>query len=148
MKQRYFMVIINNIEFENEVLTAPKIAYSLLDQGIWLFSSHTAKVKTLEAGDKIVIYAAGRGNRFFLGSFALKTKPEPSECGPAGLERLVKLFALRSEIKEISRWAEPKPMADLLENLSFIKDKRNYGLYLRQGLRVLSEEDYQVIVNE
>ncbi len=146
MKQRYFMVIINNLEIGDEVLTAPKIACSLLDQGIWLFSPHTGKVKTLQAGDKIVIYAAGRGNRFFLGSFALKTKPELSESHPAGLERLVKLFSLRSEIREVSRWAEPKPMADLLENLSFIKDKKNYGLYLRQGLRELSKEDYLAIV--
>lgn len=126
-------------------MEAPEIVKVLMETKLWLFSQGTAKVKWLRAGDKFVVYAAGKGNRCFLGRFTLKTAPKALASIPEGLESLARLFTLGCKIEEAVFWVEPKPIAGLLPNLSFIYDKKNYGLYLRQGVRELSKDDYNVI---
>ncbi len=141
------MVIINDLQVGDAVLSAQDIVATLLKHEKWLFSRGTAKVRYLKAGDRVVVYAAGKGNRCFVGNFTLKTMPiEEDNDHSTELKSLLRYFPLSCQIKEASLWAKSLPIKDILDDLSFIGDKKNYGLYLRQGMRELSEGDYAVIV--
>jgi len=54
---------------------------------------------------------------------------------------------LAVDLADVEAWKTPKPIKDLLPSLNFIKDKKNYGLSLRQGVRKISEKDYNTIVS-
>lgn len=144
-----YMVIINNLQVGDMLLSAQDIAATLIKHNIWLFSRGTAKVRYLKADDRVVVYAAGKGNRCFVGNFTLKTMPiEEDNDHSTELKSLLRYFPLSCQIKESSLWAKSLSIKDRLDDLSFIGDKQNYGLYLRQGMRELSEGDYAVIVGK
>ncbi len=145
MKRRYYMVIINNLQFGEKVTDAREIVRLLFENKIWLFSPFTPKVNSLRACDRLLVYAAGKGNRCFLGESTLVEPPKALHTVPKQLKNLATIYSLGSGITDEILWPDVKPIMDLLPKLSFVKDKKNYGLYLRQGLRELSEEDYIVI---
>lgn len=141
-----YMVIINNMQMGNVSLEAMDIVVTLFDAATWLFSPRTAKVQSLVPGDKFVVYMAGQQNKCFVGTFTLETAPTEFNSNPEGLENLLKYFSLSSKIKDVSLWPTPVPIRSILVDLTFIVDKKNYGLYLRQGIRQLSEADFDIIV--
>jgi hypothetical protein len=141
-----FMVIINELQFGEEVVGAREIVKLLFESKQWLFSPTTPRVKSLKKNDKFVVYAAGKGNRCFLGQFALSTAPETLQTVNPRLERLARLYSLSCNIEDDILWEKPKPIVDMLPRLLFIEDKKNYGLYLRHGLKEISQEDYQLIL--
>lgn len=58
------------------------------------------------------------------------------------------IFTLSSPIDKVEIFKRPIILDEELRNkLSFIGDKKNWGLYLRQGTRSLSEQDYQIIMD-
>lgn len=141
-----YMVIINDMQIGDTLLSARDIATTLFNHETWLFSRGTARVKYLKPGDRVLVYAAGKGNRCFMGNFTLKTTPSEEDTDhPKELKSLRKYFPLSCHIKDASLWTESLPIKDILDDLSFIGDKKNYGLYLRQGMRELSDRDYGVI---
>jgi len=44
------------------------------------------------------------------------------------------------------KWKEVE-IRPLIENLSFIKNKKNWGFYLISGFREISNEDFEIIKN-
>lgn len=142
----HFMVVINDLQLGEKIMGAREIVKLLFDNKQWLFSPATPKVKSLRRNDRLVVYAAGKGNRCFLGEFTLSTAPETLQTLNPKLENLARLYSLTCNMKDEILWEKPKPIVDMLPRLSFIEDKRNYGLYLRQGLKEISQEDYQSIV--
>lgn len=144
-----YMVIINDFQIGDTVFSAKDIVATLFKHRQWLFSPRTAKISRLKPGDKVIVYAAGKGNRCFIGSFCLESVPDVEEAdGSLELIHLKKYFPLSCRIKNILIWSKPVAIKDVLDDLSFIGDKKNYGLYLRQGMRELSEQDYSVIVGK
>lgn len=143
----HYMVILNNLRVGDDVINAKDIANLLSKHNLWLFSPHTAKVRSLKAGDALLVYLAGKSNRVFVGTFKLNSKPAPlEEATPDELKPLAKYYSLAAPIEDVILWEKPKPIVELLPRLSFITDKKNYGLHLRQGLRQIPEEDFEVVV--
>jgi len=143
----YYIFFINNIELGERVWTAEEIMNFLLENNSWAFSFNAPNLKYLDEGDRVVIYLAGQGNRFFAADFIIaskpyKVKPEPNE--PDWLT----MFPIRINIRNIKFWAEQLPIGDILAQLDFIKDKKNYGLYFRQSTRVIEEKDFLKIIKK
>jgi len=140
---KHYIVIINDLEIRDEIFSAREIIEELFQKQTWLFSKRTPKLKTLAIGDQVVVYAAGKNNRCFMGTFTLSSLPALAENNSMPL---VRLYPLECKISKASLWKEPKPIKELLPQLSFIVDKKNYGLYLRQGLREIPQSDFEEIV--
>lgn len=145
----YYIFFINNIEHGKKVWTARDIMNFLLKNNIWAFSFGAPNLKYLAEGDRAVIYLAGKENRFFAADFTIACKPfevklelEPNE--PVWLA----MFPNRIDIRNIKLWTEQLPICDVIAQLDFIKDKKNYGLYFRQSIRVIEEKDFSVIVGD
>lgn len=95
----------------------------------------------------MLVYAAGKGNQCFVASFTVASKPEQWASPRAGLEDLMKYFPIGCDIKEAALWKAPVPMVDVVNELGFIGDKKNHGLYLRQGAKLLTRKDVDVILS-
>ena len=147
MGNNYYMVIVNNLRFGEEQLEASQIVEALFAERTWLFAQSTPGVESLQSGDKVVICGTSNGKGYFLGSFTLKTSPQPRTHAASSniVNRLSQLFSLSCEITDEVLWENHKSIVDLLPNFSFLEDKEYYPLYLRQGLRQLSQSDYEQI---
>jgi len=57
------------------------------------------------------------------------------------------MFPFRVDIKEINLWSERVPIGEVIDKLDFIKDKKNYGLYLRLSNKIIDKIDFIKIVS-
>lgn len=141
----YYIFFINNIELERRVWTAEEIMNSLLDDSKWAFSIIAPNLKYMDKGDRVVVYLAGRGNRFFAANFIIDSKPY--EVKPDTNEQdWLAMFPIRIDIRDIKLWTEKLYISDVIAQLDFIKDKKNYGLYFRQSTKVIEEKDFLKII--
>lgn len=143
----YYIFFINNIELGEKVWTAEEIMKFLLENNLWAFSANAPNLKYLAEGEKVVIYLAGRGNRLFAADFTIASKPhevKPEPSDPDWLE----MFPVRVDITDVKLWAQKIPIGDIIAQIDFIKDKKNYGLYFRQSTRVVEEKDFLVILGD
>jgi predicted RNA-binding protein len=143
----YYIFIINNIELGESVWMAEKIMEFLLENNKWAFSSSAPHLKHLHKDDRVVVYLAGKGNRFFAADFTIASKPYEAKLDPNEQDWLA-IFPIRIEIKNIKLWAERLPIGDVIAQLDFINDKKNYGLYFRQSTKSIDEKDFSLIVGD
>lgn len=142
----YYIFFINNVEFGEKFYTATDIMSYLLENRIWALSFTAPNLKKMDEGDKVVVYLAGRENRFFTADFTIASKPyeaNPLSDDPEWLS----MFPIRINIRDIKLWTEKLPIGDVIGQLDFIKDKKNYGLYFRQSTRIIDAEDFAKIVH-
>ena len=143
----YYIFFINNIELGERVWNAEEIMNFLFENNLWVFSSNAPNLRYLAEGDRVVVYLAGKGNRFFAADFTITCKPyevKPEANEPEWLA----MFPIRIDIKNINLWAEKIPIGDIIAQIDFIKDKKNYGLYFRQSTRVVEEKDFSIILGD
>lgn len=102
----------------------------------------------MKAGDMVVLYVGGAEAKHFIGTAILANEPYPAASEDRALLRNLGIDFLNwaVDLKETRTWKSPKPIKQLLPKLSYVKDKKNYGLFLRQGVRTISERDYKTIV--
>lgn len=146
----YYLSIINDIQFGDKVIKVKKIVDLLFENKIWVYTSHAPHVKKLSKGDKFILYLAGDGRRYFYGSFDIETEydeiPSNKFLG-ARYNNILKIFKYYTSIKNIKVFNTPLKINEIKENLNFITDKKNYGLFLRQSVKMINEQDYNYILN-
>lgn len=105
-----------------------------LAKRLWPVFIRTANADKLTKGDRIVFYKAGTGNHVFAGVSSVESmvKQEP--------KRYVKL-------SNIDLWKKPVDITTIFEKLSFIKNKYAYGVYLVNGIKKITKEDFDAIVS-
>lgn len=140
----YYIIFINNIKFGEILCKAQEIMEYLLEKKIWAFSSNAANQKYLDKDDRAVVYLAGKGNRYFAADFTIASKSYEVKLDSNEQDWLA-MFPIRIEIDNINIWAERLPIEDVIAQLNFIKDKKNYGLYFRQATKVIDEKDFSLI---
>lgn len=141
------MFIVNNIDYVQPPLEVEEIVNILLEKKYWLFSKQTPKIKEIKVGDRVVVYIAGKGKRYFTASFTVSSKLKENKFN-VNNEReqtLFSLFDYAIRIDSISLWRDRVYMKTIKDSLSFITDKKNYGLFLRQSVRVIPEKDFKLI---
>jgi len=140
-----YIFFINNIKLGERVWNAKEIMNFLLENNLWAFSFKTPNLKYFDEGDRVVIYLAGKGNRVFAADFTIASKPyeeKPKLNEPDWLT----MFPIRIDIKSIKLWGEQLPIGDVLAQLDFIHDKKNYGVYFRQSTKFIEEKDFFLIL--
>ena len=98
--------------------------------------------------DKVIIYIAGKGNRYFYAHFEIldKVREHAVVYNSAKERDALSMFNLACSIRVIDIWQNRVYIEFVKENLNFISDKKNYGLFFRQSTKVISEDDYRLIV--
>ena len=130
----YYIFIVNNIELEYQTYSGKEITDTLLNKNHWLFSYSSPNIKKIKPKDKVIIYVAGKGNRYFYASFEIKDEIKEHNLTPSNhIEKLLfSMFPLAAQIDKLHFWGKPVYIKDIKEDLEFITDKKNYGLFFRQ----------------
>lgn len=147
----YWIFILNDLNCGNKVVLAQDIADYLLDNKVWQYTLMAPNISKINKGDWALIYLAGRGRRYFYSAFEIQEQPKPINA-VSTLEEIWeqdfnRIFKLGSSIDKLEIFNQPIILDKALRNkLSFIVDKKNWGLYFRLGIRSLSDQDYQIIM--
>lgn len=144
-----YIFVVNDIPLENETLKAETIVDILLKQKIWLLNRNTPNLRWMKSGDKVILYLAGKGRRYFYCTFELgesivqhnKSSKEAAES------YLYEFFELEIPIKNIEYFNPKVYISEIKETLDFIVDKKNYGLYFRQSTKIIDGNDFEKIIN-
>ena len=148
LETNYYIFITNNAGLETQV-SASHIVATLTTNGFWLTYGRAPYRKLYKRGDKVLFYVAGKGARYFAGNaeiagpLAEASDDEILLANDLGLDG----FNERIPLEAVHFWKEPVPIAPLIENLAFIKDKKNYGLHFRQAAARIGADDYHLILS-
>ncbi len=142
-----YLIVVNDIRHDHELLRSEAIIDFLLSREIWVFPSYAPHLKRLHPGDRLLVYLAAKVRGFiaeaYLASNAAHLEGELlsmiKELGLSWFDYFVHL-------QSIKMFPRVKSIAPLIPKLKFISDKKNYGLFLRQGVRRLDEHDARVIL--
>ncbi|OAT84768.1 hypothetical protein [Desulfotomaculum copahuensis] len=146
----YYIFTVNDIPVSDKVkMDAKVIADTLLAQKIWIFREGTPLLKRLESGDKALIYLCGRNRRCFVAEITFQDKVKPFS-GISELEGLAKKLGLvwmsfYIQLEATKVFGKPVNIKSLIPSLSFIIDKKNYGLNLRLPIISIPDKDYKLI---
>jgi hypothetical protein len=114
---------------------------------IWLFNKTTPNVKYISPGDRVIVYVAGRKNKFFSAKFIIDSHLTPNQLDhDTPLEAMLSYnFELQCSIKNLVMWKKPLSIYDVKSYLNFINDPKNWGLFFRQAIKIIDENDYNTI---
>ena len=116
--------------------TTPDVFQERITEKKWPIFKHTPNKMKLRKGDKIVFYKAGKDGRKFLGTASLG-----SEIIPDNMDFYVILY-------DVQIWKKPIEVPTILNELQFIVNKSNWGMYLQGGVSHLPDVDYKLIISK
>ncbi|MEM0349220.1 MAG: hypothetical protein QXE96_04095 [Candidatus Caldarchaeum sp.] len=145
----FWIFVVKDHVHGKEVIPASAIAAERVKHGFWLVSSRIAAMKELSDGGSAVFFSTGMEGRLFIGEGVFSQQPVPitdelrfhiKGYPSEKLTHFIKLDAARL-------WTNPVKLEDVLENLSFIKNKFRWYGYFRGSVRKIPEKDYQYLVS-
>lgn len=145
----HLIFIVNELILEGKAVAGLDIAKELIANGQWRYSYSTPNLRRVQPGDMVIVYLAGKGFRCFISRFIIDGQIIETEglnnspIGPA----LSQNFPLACPIRNAEIWEKPLPISTIKENLRFISDKKNWGLFFRQSIKLILENDYNLIIS-
>lgn len=125
-------------------LTAEQIVNECNQLRKWFMTNKTNSLKyKIKRNDKILIYKSGFNGKYLLGEFTILGEVEPNDMN---CNDFFKTYELQVKISEIKIFSTKLYLKKLVEDLSFIKNKKNYGGTLQKGYAKVPDEDYQLII--
>lgn len=146
----FYLLPINDISVSiSRTVTAEEITTKLFNEKIWLFSRHAPLFSKMQKNDDILIYFCGIKRLFFyahavIGDEACKVLPKSSILKVKEELGLV-WFGYFVPLSKVEIFSQNVPIRPILNELSFIKDKKNWGLNLRAPVVRISEDDFNLI---
>lgn len=138
-----------DVDLGDRKISAIDIAKTVLEKGFWAFSDSAPVKGKLEVGDKMLFYVGGKNRHYFTAhgvvksKVALANKEQEAILDNLGIGYFNKTIAL----EKVHWFTEPIELIPLKNELSFITDKKNYGLSLRLPVREISKEDFNKIIS-
>ena len=148
-KPDHYILVTAKVDFE-PCTTSTQIVEALAKNRVWLASSFTPFRRDYKRGDRILFYASGQGARCFLGHSEVAGPTTDATAKDEKLAEQLGLdgFAERIPLTAVRLWQKPLQIRPLVQRLSFITDKRNWGLHFRQAAVRIPGEDFQIILQE
>jgi hypothetical protein len=137
--------------FDGPTMSGPDVYDLMMKHKCWEVTSTSPHFKKMKPGDTLVFYLGGQKGRYIAGEAVIANEATAiTDKSPVTFDRKqVPYFAWRIPLKNIRRYEAKKAGLDVIERLSFAKDsnvERKYiGLLLRNGCRVLTEGDLELI---
>ncbi|MBO1626156.1 EVE domain-containing protein [Bacillus arachidis] len=144
----HFIFVINDIESSNIKVTAEQIFEILFKKKYWFFHQQTPNLKKIRNSDKVLVYMAGKGRRKFVGKFEIggDIQVQNLEQNDTYIQAISRLYSLCVPIKNLEIFNNPVCINDIKEELDFITDKKNYGLFFRQATKLIDVDDYSRVI--
>ena len=119
-----------------------------LDEKKYPLYKKTPFLKDVKKDDEVVFYVAGRKNKSqnFIGCSLIKSVEIPSEIlvDPDKNKYVLEKYLL---FENIILLKTPIHIKAIINQLEFIKNKTNFGVYLMGGVSKITENDFNLIKN-
>jgi hypothetical protein len=149
MPQNYFIIVVSPVETPKGIVSASRLWSELADRQVWYVNAETPYQDRIKGGDQVIFFlegAAGGGSfvahGLCSGSIAPLTGEDQAFLAELGLTR----FSGRIPLLLVIYWPTDVPLAPLVSNLRFVKDKEHHTAYLRQGIVPIEREEFELIV--
>lgn len=142
MKNYYCFITSDNQE------SAYNIFLKRIKEKKWVTYLKTLKYSSLKENDEIIFYIAGSCiNRQTFAGIATVEKVNLSNNKPmVDPDNIKREISSIIDLKNINIFKNPIKVQNLIENLRFIKNKYNWGMYFHGGIRELNEKDFELIL--
>ena len=102
----------------------------------------------LKKEDEIIFYIAGKNiyKQSFLGRAQIENVEKPHEAiiDPDNPKKEVFMII---RLKKIIIFKNPILVKEIINNLDFIKNKKNWGMFFHGGIREIEKKDFDFMVN-
>ncbi|MDJ0270040.1 MAG: EVE domain-containing protein [Aigarchaeota archaeon] len=120
-----------------------------VEHRFWSLNSRARNIKRLQPGDNVIFCVSSSEGRLFAGHARIASKAHP--ITPAQKFNIVgkpsENFDYSIELEDAEIWQKSLPAEELLEQLSFIKNKQRWPSAFRGSIRELNDDDYNMIIN-
>jgi hypothetical protein len=147
----HFVFVAAPVQSDKGRISGYEIWKILTEELVWYTTASAPYRNRIKGGDRILFYLGGRpgGGRFVAqGLCSGPVGPLLAEDEAFLAERGITRFTGRIPLLLVIYWLDEVPLKPLVPELAFIKDKRHYGLYLRQGIVPIGEDDFDLIVSQ
>ena len=140
----HWIFLANN---KNPFFVNAKEAYQTrMGHALWGYGPNTPNRCQLRDGDQIVFYLTSPAMAFVGTATISSTALNTSEQNKIQTERVFSGAESGVRLTDIDEWSDAVEIKPLLEDLSFIKNPKRWGDYLRVGGIVrISENDFELI---
>jgi len=149
MANQWIFIVIDH-RTDDKIIKAMDVLKDRVKGRFWSLNKNTGNFNRIKKDDKLVFYIGGHDGQKFVGRCTLASESYP--LTPEQKKQIVgypsSLFTHSVALKDIKLWKEPLPVADLKEELAFIKNKDLWRKYFRRSIIPLSEEDYKAILSK
>lgn len=146
----YYMFVANDVKLGHTTIQSSEAIQLRLAKGYWIVGEGKAVKSTLRPNDKIVFYAAGSAHGVFIATATIASEQiSPTAREKADLEPefdYVFGFSYGVKLKEPLLFPRPVTAKDLLNELSFTRRIKRWGVYFRTAVRRIEERDYHLIL--
>jgi hypothetical protein len=141
----YWVLVVTDRLEQN--LTAEQILTTRLNDRFWGLNARTPSRTLLRKDDKVIF---SYGAKEFLGTATLDSdsfelREEQKSQFSHDTDFFKADFGIR--LKNMELWGDPKSVQKSIDVLSFIKNKKHYMAYFQGGVRKISADDYNNIIN-
>jgi len=151
-EKNYFLLVASPQTLASgRVLHPAEVIKHRLNARYWPLSHHTPNRARIKRGDECLAYLAGtrKGSQSFSGRMTVSasevwTGPEDSEIDLHGASPYVQ----KLHVENVQFFREPIPIRPLLPRMAFHGERKNWGVMLQGGCKLISFEDWSVIVGE
>jgi hypothetical protein len=142
----YWIFIVTNHKEHN--LEGRQILLTRIGDNFWGLGEKTGNRNALQPGDKVAFYV-GDPEMVFAATAALASAsfcPSTEERERLSHDEAFYRAEFGVRLKDAIIWEKPKRVAELVENLGFIKNKLRWGPFFQGGIKAINEHDYMVII--
>jgi len=106
----------------------------------------TANVSSLQEGDKVLFYYAGKDGHCILGTCVLASGFTEAKIIHEEYSDWEKGVRLKKE--SIEKWRTPLSIERLRGKVSFVPIGKNYGSYLQGSVKKVDRNEYDIVIRE
>lgn len=140
--------IVNDFNFGTLSIKAEEIYKILIDHNCWLFNLNTLNLGTVRPETRVLVYLAGPNRKYFCAYFEIADCLKKNELkGKDEKESfLFEQFGLSVPIKNVNKFNNPLFINAFIKKLEFISNKKYWGLFFRQSIKVVNDNDFNLLV--
>jgi len=149
-KPNYFLMVTSDAEdLAGRQVYATDLVLRRISVQLWPLYKGTKHRRLIDVGDICFFYVGGRGkNRL---SFHSQATVKEKDHNPSwdSFEEIDEAFTPQPfivlKLEKCIIYEHPKPIKPLMKKLGFIGDYPNWGVYMQGGVKLLSNDDANII---
>lgn len=143
----YWLIVVKDHRAgRGQIIPAMQVLTTRVRRGFWLLSPKNPYVRRIQPGDRGLFYLSSKQGKVLAGECTIISTLTPItneirnlvEGYPSSM--LTHYLGIRGTL-----WANPIPAQQAVPEMSFVKNKARWAVYLQGTLHPITEEDYLLV---